>query len=102
MHGNSKSLRRWLALLYFPWIAMFVFPDCKAVEPLWDGMPFFYWYPLLWLLTGGVLTGAVLLAGERDASADAHRAFTAQADPMDVPMPLAEMHFDGFEGDGGA
>jgi hypothetical protein len=34
------------------------------VEPSWIGMPFFYWYQLLWVIIGAVLTAIVYFATE--------------------------------------
>ena len=34
------------------------------VEPAWIGIPFFYWYQLLWVIIGAVLTAIVYFATE--------------------------------------
>jgi hypothetical protein len=34
----------------------------NKVEPSWIGLPFFYWYQLLWVLIGAVLTAIVYFA----------------------------------------
>jgi hypothetical protein len=31
-------------------------------EPAWIGMPFFYWYQLLWVIVGAALTAIVYFA----------------------------------------
>jgi hypothetical protein len=37
-------------------------PFYNSVEPTWAGVPFFYWYQLLWILIGGVLNAIVYFA----------------------------------------
>jgi hypothetical protein len=36
----------------------------NRIEPSWIGMPFFYWYQLLWVIIGAVLTAIVYFATE--------------------------------------
>lgn len=100
MKGNPKSLRRWLFLLYVPWLALIVVPACDKIDPMWDGMPFFYWYQLLWFLGGGVITGIVFLASDVAALNGAARENTTSTPDVDAPAPLiAEFHFEAFEGE---
>ena len=42
-------------LLLIPFIAMIWVPSYNSVEPMLAGVPFFYWYQLLWILLGAVL-----------------------------------------------
>ena len=38
---------------------------CGRIEqPQWHGIPFFYWYQLLWVIIAAVLTAVVYLATE--------------------------------------
>ena len=37
-------------------------PLYNRLEPSWIGMPFFYWYQLLWVIIGAVLTAIVYFA----------------------------------------
>ena len=39
-------------------------PFFNRMEPTWLGMPFFYWYQLLWVMIGAVLTAIVYFATE--------------------------------------
>jgi hypothetical protein len=58
-HGG----RRWLRLLLvLPFIAVLWVPFYNAVEPTLLGVPFFYWYQLLWVLIASVLVYIVYLA----------------------------------------
>jgi hypothetical protein len=36
------------------------------VEPRWIGIPFFYWYQLLWVIIAAVFTAIVYFATERE------------------------------------
>ena len=96
LKGNPTSLRRWLSLLYFPWLALIAVPTWDKVDPMWDGMPYFYWYPLLWLLGGCVITGIVFLASDVNA---ANRAVRGDGASTPVPDAAAEFHFEAFEGE---
>jgi uncharacterized RDD family membrane protein YckC len=39
-------------------------PLFNRVEPSFSGIPFFYWYQLLWVIIGAVLTAVVYFATE--------------------------------------
>ena len=51
-------------LLILPFIAMLWVSSYDSVEPTFAGIPFFYWYQLLWILIGAVLI-AIVYAVER-------------------------------------
>jgi FtsH-binding integral membrane protein len=51
----------WYLLLLIPFVAMFWVSSYDKLEPSWGGVPFFYWYQLLWILIGAVLTAFVYL-----------------------------------------
>ena len=53
------SSRHWYWLLLLPWIAMIWVPSYNRVEPQLWGLPFFYWYQLLWVLISAVITALV-------------------------------------------
>jgi hypothetical protein len=62
--GDPRSRRRargvWYAILAgVPLVAVSWVPSYNAVEPAWAGVPFFYWYQLLWVLLTAVLTAIV-------------------------------------------
>src|SRR6476469_5546694 len=66
---NQQSRRRtgwsWWYLLFVVQVAAVVWPPLyNRVEPSWIGMPFFYWYQLLWVIIGAVLTAIVYFATE--------------------------------------
>ena len=39
-------------------------PFYNTVEPAWYGIPYFYWYQMLWVVIGAVLTAVVYFATE--------------------------------------
>jgi hypothetical protein len=51
-------------LLILPFIAMLWVSSYDSAEPMVAGIPFFYWYQLLWILIGAALI-AVVYALER-------------------------------------
>jgi hypothetical protein len=47
------------ALLLIPFIAALWVPFYNSVEPAWAGIPFFYWYQLLWIILSAAIIGFV-------------------------------------------
>ncbi len=58
-----KGARWFLILLLAPFVAMLWPPFYNAVQPQLLGIPFFYWFQLLWVIITAVITAAVYLAG---------------------------------------
>jgi hypothetical protein len=46
-------------LLILPFIAMLWVSSYNSTEPMLAGIPFFYWYQLLWILIGAALIAFV-------------------------------------------
>jgi len=46
-------------LLIIPFVAMLWVSSYDKAEPMIAGIPFFYWYQLLWILIGAVIIGFV-------------------------------------------
>ena len=62
--GNGRgSWVYWLLLI--PFIATLWVPFYNAVEPRWQGIPYFYWYQFLWVILGAVITAIVYFASDR-------------------------------------
>ncbi len=59
-HGGGS--RWWYLLLAVQFVAVLWVPFYNSVEPRWGGVPFFYWYQLLWILIGAALTAVVYFA----------------------------------------
>jgi hypothetical protein len=57
--------RLWYLLLLLPFVALFWVSSYNRVEPQLGGIPFFYWYQLLWIPVSAVLTLIVYFATHR-------------------------------------
>jgi FtsH-binding integral membrane protein len=62
---GRRSSPLWYLLLLLPFVVMFWVSSYNSVEPAWGGVPFFYWYQLLWIPIGAVLTLIVYFATHR-------------------------------------
>ena len=60
---------RWYWLFVIEFVVCLWPPFYNRVEPTWIGIPFFYWYQLLCVLIGAVLTAIVYFATDADHSA---------------------------------
>jgi hypothetical protein len=61
---SEKKGRSWLLLLLLiPFIAMLWPPFYNFREPALFGIPFFYWFQLLWVLITAIITAFVYFAG---------------------------------------
>jgi Protein of unknown function (DUF3311) len=52
----------WYLLLLVQFVAVLWPPFYNRVEPSLVGVPFFYWYQLLWVILGAILTAIVYFA----------------------------------------
>ena len=52
----------WYLLFLVQFIAVIWPPFYNKLEPSWGGIPFFYWYQLLWVIIGAILTAIVYFA----------------------------------------
>jgi hypothetical protein len=52
----------WYLLFVIQFIAMLWPPFYNRAEPTLIGMPFFYWYQLLWVIIGAILTAIIYFA----------------------------------------
>jgi hypothetical protein len=67
MAGEPKP-RRFRAihlLLLVPYVAMLWVPSYDRIEPSLAGIPFFYWYQMLWIVLGVAVLIPVYFADER-------------------------------------
>ena len=62
-NGEEGKRSGWVRiLLLIPFVAMLWVPSYNSVEPTWAGIPFFYWYQLLWILLCAAVVGIVYKA----------------------------------------
>lgn len=59
--SNSPKKKIWYWLLVLPYLAILWLPSYNRVEPLAFGVPFFYWYQLLWVGLSTLIIAVVLL-----------------------------------------
>jgi hypothetical protein len=65
--GQRRRTWSWWYLLFvIQFVAMLWPPFYNRVEPTLIGVPFFYWYQLLWVVIGAILTAIVYFATERE------------------------------------
>jgi len=65
--ARREAKKGWYALLLLQFVLALCVPVYNKVEPTLAGMPFFYWYQLLMILVGAVLTAVVYFATERQS-----------------------------------
>jgi hypothetical protein len=46
-------------LLLIPFVAVLWVPLYNSFDPALDGVPFFYWYQLLWIILGAAIIAVV-------------------------------------------
>jgi hypothetical protein len=59
MEGHSRSSRGWYWLLLIPLAGTLVPPLYNSADPEVAGIPFFYWYQLLWVPLSVLVTWTV-------------------------------------------
>jgi hypothetical protein len=64
--GAGKRFRLVHLLLIVPFVAVLWTPFYNSSEPSLAGVPFFYWYQMLWILLGAALLYPVYRAELRD------------------------------------
>ena len=58
--------RAWYLLLVLPFVGTLIPPLYNRATPALAGLPFFYWYQLVWVLVTAALLGIVVLATRQD------------------------------------
>jgi len=62
-HATRRPRARWVRLLLLvPFVAVLWVPMYNILTPTAFGVPFFYWYQLLWIPLSAVLIGIVCRA----------------------------------------
>jgi len=61
--GENRAQWSWWYLLFVIQFVVVLWPPFyNKAEPAFIGLPFFYWYQLLWVIIGAVLTAIVYFA----------------------------------------
>lgn len=64
INRTARRRRPWLLiLLLIPFIGVLWPPFYNSYQPDFIGIPFFYWYQLLWILITAALTAIVYFLG---------------------------------------
>jgi Protein of unknown function (DUF3311) len=64
---NGQSTKRsgwswWYLLLLVQFVFLLCVPSYNRIDPTLIGIPFFYWYQLLWVIISAILTAIVYFA----------------------------------------
>jgi hypothetical protein len=59
MRGNRQHSRGWYWLLLVPLVGTLIPTFYNSNDPTFAGIPFFYWYQLLWVPLSVVVTAIV-------------------------------------------
>jgi len=62
---KRKGFRPLYLLLLLPYIAMMWVPSYNRIEPEIAGVPFFYWYQLVWIVLGTAVMLPIYFSEER-------------------------------------
>jgi uncharacterized protein DUF3311 len=54
----------WYLLFVTQFVASLWVSSYNRVDPTWLGIPFFYWYQMLWVIIGAILTAVVYFMTE--------------------------------------
>lgn len=65
MAGKPRRFRAIYLLLLVPYVAMLWVPSYNSVEPALAGIPFFYWYQMMWIVLGVAVLLPVYFSEER-------------------------------------
>jgi Protein of unknown function (DUF3311) len=60
--GKSSCWSWWYLLFVVQFAAVLWPPFYNTMEPSWAGIPFYYWYQMLWVVIGAILTAVVYVA----------------------------------------
>ena len=61
---SGRKGRKWLLiLLIIPFIALLYPPFYNHPDPTFIGIPFLYWYSLLWIILTAILTAVLYFLG---------------------------------------
>ena len=55
----------WYLLFVLQFVAVLWPPFYNRIEPSWNGVPFFYWYQMAWVILGAISTIIVYIATKK-------------------------------------
>jgi len=61
-HKKRGGWSWWYLLFVLQFVVSLWPPFYNKIEPTWMGIPFFYWFQLLWVLVSAILTALVYFA----------------------------------------
>jgi len=65
LRRSPSKERRWFSLLLLiPLIALLWIPSYNTYDPMLFGIPFFYWYQILWIFLTALLILFIYFIGE--------------------------------------
>ena len=73
MSGHGKGRRRFRLVHFFlivPYVAILWVPFFNRIEPSIAGVPFFYWYQMLWIALGALVLLPVFVVEERGGKSE--------------------------------
>jgi hypothetical protein len=59
--GEERSRRHWYWLLAVPLVGLLIPPIYNDADPTLIGLPFFYWYQLVWVPISVLITAFVFV-----------------------------------------
>ena len=60
INPSSHNKKAWYWLLVIPYLAILWLPSYNRIEPRAFGIPFYYWYQLLWVVLSTLIIAVVL------------------------------------------
>jgi len=63
--GKRRVWSWWYLLFIVQFVAVLWPPFYNSVEPSFAGIPFFYWYQMLWVIIAAVFTAVVYFATDK-------------------------------------
>jgi hypothetical protein len=64
--GKRSGWSWWYLLFLVQFIAVLWPPFYNRAEPYFMGIPFFYWYQMMWVIISAVITALIYLLTQRD------------------------------------
>lgn len=62
--GTGRRSRSWLLIfLLVPFIVLLYPPFYNSINPTFIGIPFFYWFSLLWIIITAIITAVLYFLG---------------------------------------